>query len=72
MVCVDGSNDSDGWNVHHFAASGGSRECISWVLDNTSIDVNSVDNKGRTSIMNAVYGGDVEAAKCLAERGATY
>jgi ankyrin repeat protein len=69
MLCDDG-----GSMLH--VASGGSEsglgdnlESIRWVLANTSIDVNSVDTEGWTSIMLALGGGHVEAATCLMERG---
>jgi hypothetical protein len=61
---------SNGWNVLHFAARGGDRECIHWVLHNTSITVNSVDNGGDTPIIDALDYGRQQAAELLVEKGA--
>jgi ankyrin repeat protein len=62
--------DSKGRNALHSAALGGSREAVEWVLANNSIDVNSVDTNGYTSIMDALGDGHNEAAYCLVENGA--
>jgi hypothetical protein len=66
----------DGRNMLHVASRGSasglgfSREAVKWVLANSTIDVNSVDNKGYTSIMAALDSGHVDAAYCLVENGA--
>jgi ankyrin repeat protein len=58
-----------GRNALHGAAIGGSVDCIEWVLDNTTIDVNSTDNDGTTPIMVTIH-DDLMASNLLVERGA--
>jgi hypothetical protein len=45
---------TDGRNLLYFAAVGGSRQCIEWVLANTSIDINSTTTIGDTPILTAI------------------
>jgi ankyrin repeat protein len=43
--------DDLGTNLLQCAAIGGDRDCIEWVLANTSIDVESSDGNGATSLL---------------------
>jgi ankyrin repeat protein len=61
---------NDGWNVLHYAATGGDLDCIEWVLAKTSIDVNSTANNGAIAISCALYNNRLEAANHLVEKEA--
>jgi ankyrin repeat protein len=62
--------DNVNWSLLHIAALGGGRECIEWVLDNTTIDVNSTSHLGETPLMMSLDSNELEAAKLLVENGA--
>jgi ankyrin repeat protein len=62
--------DGDGVNVLQYAAIGGNVDCIGWVLDNTSIDVNYKEEDDHTPISIALIGCHLMASKLLIERGA--
>jgi ankyrin repeat protein len=38
--------DGAGWTALHCSSHGGNRQCIEWVLANTTIDINSSNNEG--------------------------
>jgi hypothetical protein len=63
--------DIAGSNVLHLAAVAG-RDCIEWVLANTSIDVNSTNNDGFNPILYACPDrvNRVDSSKLLVEKGA--
>jgi ankyrin repeat protein len=62
--------DEDDWNVLHYAAYGGHRESINWVLANTSIAVNATTINGCTSVSIAITNNGLDASKLLIEKGA--
>jgi ankyrin repeat protein len=62
--------DIDENNVLHHAAHGGDVGCIGWILENTAIDINSIDLDNESPIMVALENGELDAARMLAARGA--
>jgi ankyrin repeat protein len=62
--------NSNGENVLHLAASSGNSEAANWVLDNSTIGINSTDNNGMPAAMNAIWSGSLNCAILLFERGA--
>jgi hypothetical protein len=59
-----------GWNMLHFATLGGARDCVKWVLANTTININTTTNIGNTPIYLAANDSNIDAAKLLVEKGA--
>jgi hypothetical protein len=62
--------DNPGSNILHYAAIGGDCECIEWVIANTTIGVNSIENNGTTLIYWALRNPHFDAGKLLVENGA--
>jgi hypothetical protein len=62
-------NTYTGWNMLHHAAFGGARDCVEWVLANTTINTNTTTNNGYTPIHVAVKCSHINAAKLLIEKG---
>jgi hypothetical protein len=54
----------------HYAAIADGRDCIEWVLANTTIDVNSPTTSGETPIMKFLESGQLGGSKLLVEKGA--
>lgn len=52
------------------AASGGDMDFITWLLDNTDIDINAQDKDGDTALNEAVYHKRPQTAELLFDRGA--
>jgi len=52
------------------AASGGEMSFITWLLDNTDIDINAQDKDGDTAVNEAVYHQKPKTAALLLDRGA--
>jgi ankyrin repeat protein len=61
---------TNGWNALHYASIYGDVSNIEWILDNSTIDINSVNNEGCTSIIRAIELANWDAAKLLLARGA--
>jgi ankyrin repeat protein len=61
-------NQQNGWNLIYYAAMGGDRECIKWVLDNTNFDINSDELSGETPICCALRLNHLDAGMLLVER----
>jgi hypothetical protein len=59
-----------GWNMLHFATLGGARDCVKWVLANTTININTTTSIGNTPIYLAANDSNIDAAKLLVEKGA--
>jgi ankyrin repeat protein len=57
--------DNHYWNLLQFAAASGNRQCIEWVLANTTIDVNLPTKTGCTPIKYALIHGHLDAGKLL-------
>jgi ankyrin repeat protein len=57
-------------NLLHDAASSGSNECVNWLPENSTLDINSADSQGYTPMMLALSEGGLASAKLLVERGA--
>jgi ankyrin repeat protein len=57
-------------NMLHYAAEGANRQCIEWVLANTTIDINSTTHLGTTPIIIALNTNQLDAAKLLVKKGA--
>mmetsp|Transcript_10350 Transcript_10350/g.18724 ORF Transcript_10350/g.18724 Transcript_10350/m.18724 type:complete len:1996 (+) Transcript_10350:67-6054(+) len=71
------AKDSKGRISVHYAARSGNASAIRVLIGQSSLsdgstplDVNAVDNSGRTPLMDACISGNVEAVKCLLEAGA--
>jgi hypothetical protein len=62
--------DISGWNALHCSSIGGNVNCINFVFDNTTIDVNSIDNDDWNAIAYALNNANLDAAKLLIEKGA--
>jgi hypothetical protein len=62
--------DADGQTLLHLSARGNNNECIKWVLANTSIDINSTDEFGDTSLGDTLESTQLDAGKLLVEKGA--
>jgi ankyrin repeat protein len=61
--------DDTGWNVLHYAAMDGYR-VVEWLLDHTTIDINSTTNSGSTPIHIALSNDHLNASLLLVEKGA--
>jgi ankyrin repeat protein len=61
---------SDGMTAMHLAASAGHPEIIAALAVAPGINIDSVDNKGQTSLMIAAINGEDESAKALLAAGA--
>jgi ankyrin repeat protein len=61
---------NNGGNVLHGAVRGGNIECIDYMLDNTTLDIDSTTTNGTTSLMFSLRDGHYEASKFLVEMGA--
>jgi hypothetical protein len=59
----------NGWNMLHIAAFGGNPVCVYWVLGNSKIPIDGVDNDGRTPMMLALDKKHEHVANVLVERG---
>jgi hypothetical protein len=64
------SLNNQGFNALHCAAIGGDLSCLSWVLEMTSIPINSKTNTLQTPLMLALRGGHPNLSNFLVERGA--
>ena len=62
--------NNDRRNLLHIAVENGADEHVRWVLDNSTIDVNSADKDGTTAIRRCLRYNDLASAKLLVERGA--
>jgi ankyrin repeat protein len=62
--------DGDGWNMLFWAVRGNSIDCIDWLLDETTLDINSVDNDGRNPFRLSFGYHKLEMAKHLVTKGA--
>ncbi|TNE27688.1 MAG: ankyrin repeat domain-containing protein, partial [Alphaproteobacteria bacterium] len=61
---------SDQYTLLMRAASGGDMDFITWLLDNTAIDINAQDKDGDTAVNEAVYHQKPQTASLLLDRGA--
>ena len=59
-----------GQTLLHIAVAEGN-DFISWVLDNSTISIDSTDNQGCPAIIDAMESGCLDAVKLLFERGAS-
>jgi hypothetical protein len=58
------------FTIHH-AAIGGDRDCVEWVLANTTININlTTTAHGETPIMECLKRDNLDASKLLIEKGA--
>jgi ankyrin repeat protein len=62
--------DGNGSSVIHIAAEAGDEEAIKWLLNKSSININSTNNDGSTAAMLAMWHGKLNSAILLFKRGA--
>lgn len=62
--------DNLGFNALHYAANSMNLELIKWIVENTDIDINQVDKKGRSALFNLIV--DYEAGTEQKERIISY
>jgi hypothetical protein len=62
--------DDIGMNLLHIAAKYCDVKAINWVLDNSTLDINSANGSGNTPMTLALLWGRLASAKLLIERGA--
>jgi ankyrin repeat protein len=62
--------NNDGKNLLHYAANDGNDKAINWVLENSTLGINSADSHGNTPMTLALKWGRLASATLLVERGA--
>jgi ankyrin repeat protein len=65
--------NGSGGNLLHIAAQGGNNEAINWLLDNSTIDINtSPITIGHTAVVSAMVKGHLDSVKLLSRGGHRY
>ena len=60
---------NDKWNALHLAAQKGHDNVVSWLLDNTDIDIHAQDSKGGTAAHSAALLGHSTCVNLLLQAG---
>ncbi|VAH68651.1 unnamed protein product [Triticum turgidum subsp. durum] len=70
-VTVEGGDEAlEGVGALHLAAARGNLEMCAYLVEELRVDVNAVDNGGRTPLIHAMYGERVGTFKYLLDHGA--
>ncbi|XP_071086094.1 putative ankyrin repeat protein RF_0381 [Haliotis cracherodii] len=71
ISCDLSLTDDDGDNILHRACYGGHLEIVEKVLSENCVDINSSGRRGRTPVMMAAWGGQMNTFSLLVHKGAS-